>query len=178
MEDPGVIIQNDLTWEKACLVNVPRSVSSCLRPCIESHDPKTRAVYGGSFQNGLQEFGGSGNIITIHELAPSSNTPRAKPSQISTVLDVCPSNFDGDSFWPGSSSYFRHFFSALHIFFQLDSLQLGPYSSRRGAATHFLQFQNILDFVIIQGRWKINGQPVFPLMMLRLCLSKSKVSCR
>ena len=79
LEDPGVIIQNDLTWEKACLVNVPRSVSSCLRPCIESHDPKTRAVYGGSFQNGLQEFGGSGNIIIMHELAPSSNMPRAKP---------------------------------------------------------------------------------------------------
>ena len=62
--------------------------------------------------------------------------------------------FSRPEFWPYSASHFRNCFRALHDFLDLKDLGLVPYSIRRGAATHFYQFYNNLDFVMVQGRWK------------------------
>lgn len=70
------------------------------------------------------------------------------------VLRVLLEWFTSQFFWPYSVTCFRNCFRALHTFFDLDELHLVPYSIRRGAATHFYQFYNNLDFVMIQGRWK------------------------
>eukprot|EP00435_Cladocopium_sp_Y103_P054971 s63_g18.t1 len=56
--------------------------------------------------------------------------------------------------WPYSSSHFRNSFLALVTFFELQSLQLAPYSLRRGGATFFYTKTNCLDPVMIRGRWK------------------------
>ena len=56
--------------------------------------------------------------------------------------------------WPCSLSYFRICFRAVTSFFDLDELNLVPYSLRRGGASYFYGAQKALDFVMIQGRWK------------------------
>ena len=70
------------------------------------------------------------------------------------ILHKLFSCFSGPEFWPYSATHFRNCFRALHGFFHLQELNLVPYSIRRGAATHFYQFYNNLDFVMVQGRWK------------------------
>lgn len=70
------------------------------------------------------------------------------------ILRKLMSWFSRPEFWPFSVSCFRNCFRALHVFFEVDDLQLVPYSIRRGAATHYYQFFNHLDFVMVQGRWK------------------------
>ena len=45
-------------------------------------------------------------------------------------------------------------FRAIFNFFGLEELNWVPYSIRRGAATHFYQYYNTLDYVMVQGRWK------------------------
>lgn len=62
--------------------------------------------------------------------------------------------FRDKQFWPFSMTYFRNCFRAIFQFFGLEALQLVPYSIRRGAATHFYQYYNTLDYVMVQGRWK------------------------
>eukprot|EP00435_Cladocopium_sp_Y103_P041152 s914_g11.t1 len=56
--------------------------------------------------------------------------------------------------WPYSTSHFRNTFLALVQFFDLQSLQLAPYSVRRGGATYFYTKTNSLDPIMIKGRWK------------------------
>ena len=70
------------------------------------------------------------------------------------VLRKLMSWFSTKAFWPFSVTCFRNCFKSIHRFFELDELQLVPYSIRRGAATHFYQFYSNLDFVMVQGRWK------------------------
>ena len=70
------------------------------------------------------------------------------------VLRKLMSWFSTQAFWPFSVTCFRNCFKSIHRFFELDELQLVPYSIRRGAATHFYQFYSNLDFVMVQGRWK------------------------
>lgn len=71
-----------------------------------------------------------------------------------SILETLVSKFRRNAFWPFSMTYFRTCFRSLHSFFGLDALSLVPYSIRRGAATHFYQHYNNLDFVMVQGRWK------------------------
>ena len=71
-----------------------------------------------------------------------------------SILEKLVARFQQPAFWPFSMTYFRSCFRSLHSFFGLDSLCLVPYSIRRGAATHFYQHYNNLDFVMVQGRWK------------------------
>lgn len=59
-----------------------------------------------------------------------------------------------EELWPFSQSHFRACFSALVTFFELESLQLVPYSIRSGGATHFYVKTNNLDSAIIRGRWR------------------------
>ena len=70
------------------------------------------------------------------------------------ILKALISKFTQKEFWPFSMTYFRTCFRSLHTFFGLEALGLVPYSIRRGAATHFYQYYNNLDFVMVQGRWK------------------------
>ena len=70
------------------------------------------------------------------------------------ILRKLMSMFTSHQLWPFSATHFRSCFRALHNFFGLQELHLVPYSIRRGAATHFYQFYNSLDYVLVQGRWK------------------------
>eukprot|EP00438_Fugacium_kawagutii_P002433 Skav223209 [mRNA] locus=scaffold2072:206144:209877:+ [translate_table: standard] len=56
--------------------------------------------------------------------------------------------------WPCSTTHFRNCLNALSATFEVSSLNLVPYSLRRGGATHFYTQMKTLDFVMIQGRWK------------------------
>ena len=70
------------------------------------------------------------------------------------VLQKLMDQFSEEKFWPYSMTYFRSCFRSLYNFFGLEALNLVPYSIRRGAATHFYQYYNTLDYVMVQGRWK------------------------
>lgn len=70
------------------------------------------------------------------------------------LLGKLVNSFTKKEFWPFSMTYFRSCFRSLFDFFGLEALHLVPYSIRRGAATHFYQFYNNLDYVMVQGRWK------------------------
>ena len=50
--------------------------------------------------------------------------------------------------------HFRTCFTAICNFFDLNRLELVPYSLRRGGATFFYTQTSSLDSVMIRGRWK------------------------
>ena len=100
-----------------------------------------------------------GSIIV--RLASSKTSPSAQQSlahfdaRFALLLQWLLSHFGHDeALWPYSASHFRHCFSHLCGFFELQHLQLVPYSIRRGGATYFYTKSDGLDAVMIRGRWK------------------------
>ena len=57
--------------------------------------------------------------------------------------------------WPKSKSgtAFRKAFASLVNHFQIDHLELKPYSLRRGGATHDYMLRGLLEPILLRGRW-------------------------
>ena len=97
----------------------------------------------------------------ILRIASSKTSPLAQQSlahfdqPLASLLVACLGSFEADEpLWPWSVSFFRQCFTQLVKFFDLELLQLVPYSIRRGGATYFYTKTNSLDSVMIRGRWK------------------------
>ena len=100
-----------------------------------------------------------GSIIL--RLAASKTSPGAQQSlahfdwRLTLLLRWLLSHFGRDeALWPFSGTHFRQCFTGLCNFFDLQQLQLVPYSIRRGGATYFYTKTDGLDAVMIRGRWK------------------------
>eukprot|EP00438_Fugacium_kawagutii_P020379 Skav214618 [mRNA] locus=scaffold961:36811:43741:- [translate_table: standard] len=55
--------------------------------------------------------------------------------------------------WPKSATCFRHLFDKCVSHFQLQQLQVKPYSLRRGGATHDFVLSGLLEPILLRGRW-------------------------
>ena len=97
----------------------------------------------------------------IIRIAASKTSPTAQQSlchrdyTLAYVISYLLSLLDDDPWvWPFSVSHFRNCLNSFSSFFGISSLNLVPYSFRRGGATHFYTVTSSLDFVVVRGRWK------------------------
>ena len=63
----------------------------------------------------------------------------------------------GQKLWPHSAQAFRDRFESYMKFFNIQHLNMKPYSLRRGGATFLLQEGLPLDCILLRGRWKSLG---------------------
>lgn len=73
-------------------------------------------------------------LARLAKLLPHSRLPRARV-------------------WNHSASSFRKLFQRCVLRFQLQTLELKPYSLRRGRATHDYMKKGILEPILLRGRW-------------------------
>ena len=78
--------------------------------------------------------GGVLQLARLAKLLPHAQEPRSKV-------------------WNQSASAFRKMFQRCIVHFELQKLELKPYSLRRGGATHDYMRQGILEPILLRGRW-------------------------
>eukprot|EP00435_Cladocopium_sp_Y103_P054322 s280_g17.t1 len=97
----------------------------------------------------------------VLRIAASKTSPTAQqslahfdPRLVSLLQTLLQGLNPEEPLWQFSFSHFRVCFTQLCHFFELQSLELVPYSIRRGGATYFYTKTDSLDAVMIRGRWK------------------------
>eukprot|EP00438_Fugacium_kawagutii_P012793 Skav211673 [mRNA] locus=scaffold216:126980:131499:+ [translate_table: standard] len=85
---------------------------------------------------------------------------------------------EGKHLWTYSLTHFRNVFRSFCIFFEIQALNLVPYSLRRGGATaHYLRTNN-LEAVMILGRWRDQATARIYLDDARATLVRLRLSLR